>query len=400
MTKPAILHIITRLDLGGAQKSCLALIAHLQQNYPDFDVYLISGSRGELVPQAQNLQNVQLLDTLIWEIHPKNLVLELKNFLKLVLIMRKLQIKHKKLIIHTHTIKAGTLGRWAAWVAGVKIRVHTIHGFSFHPYQNKLVWLIFYLIELFNSLITTHFICVSSQDLNAGREIFPKFAQKSSIIRAATLYRPQGCSNIPGPGFAQGYAGQAMVSVLRSKKYRIQPVTTPQIITIGTIASLKPGKNLFELLKAFKFAQKQLKSHSITLHLQIVGDGPLRPALEAYLTHHHLTSTVQITGWTPNPMLYAQKWSSFVFTSLWEGLPCALVEIKELEIPILAYQVGGLPDLIDQSRLICPPKWLMLANQLVQSQLNPQNQPTRPTSPDFYIPKMAQDHIKLYKSLL
>lgn len=375
MTKPAILHIITKLDLGGAQKSCLALIAELQQNYPDFEIYLISGSQGELITQARALKNVYLLDTLIWEIHPKNMLLEVKNFLKIIKFMRHLKTTHKKLIIHTHTIKAGTLGRWAAWFAGIPTRIHTIHGFSFHPYQNKLVWLMFYLVELFNSLITTHFICVSSQDLQVGCEIFPNFSQKSSIIRAATLY-DKSTASIDTPNH------------------------NAPIITIGTVASLKPGKNLFELLQAFQFAQKKLQKHQIILKLEIVGDGPLRPTLQGYLNYYRLNDSVYITGWTPTPMLYAQKWSAFIFTSLWEGLPCALVEAKELNIPILAYQVGGLPDLLDQSTLIYPHNWLKLANQLIQSQLKPQIHTPHSTNPAFYIPQMALDHIKLYKTLL
>ena len=348
MTKPAILHIITRLDLGGAQKSVLALITQLQQNNSDFEVYLISGVHGELVAQTNDLKNVMLLNSLVWEIKPKNFLLELQNFIKLIHIMRKLKKQHKTVILHTHTIKAGTIGRWAGLLAGIQIRIHTIHGFAFHPYQNKMIWLLFYLIELFNSLITTHFICVSSQDLKAGSEIFPQFSKKASIIRAATLLND----------FAQS-------------DLRLQPAYS-KIVTLGTIASLKPGKNLFELLKAFKFAQKQLKTENIALKLEIVGDGPLRVPLEIYLSHHNLSSSVKITGWTQKPMLYAQNWAGFIFTSLWEGLPCALIEIKALKIPIFAYQVGGLIDLIDQSDLTYPGKWLELAQKITQTFLNAQ----------------------------
>jgi len=368
MPKPAVIHVITRLDLGGAQKSCLALITELQANYPDFEIYLISGTQGELVKATQKLKNVYLLDSFLWEIHPKNILLELQNFIKITTIMRQLKAKHSNIMVHTHTIKAGTIGRWAALFAGIKTRIHTIHGFGFNLFQNKLVWLFFYLIELFNSFITTHFICVSSQDLQAGSEIFPKFAQKASIIRAATLNTP------------------CFVPSLRLKT---------QATILGTIACLKTGKNLFELLKAFKLAQKTRPE----LYLEIMGDGPLRPALQQYINDHNLAQNVQILGWQHNPAIYTQKWDGFLFTSLWEGLPCALVEIQNLGIPIYSYQVGGLIDLIDKSKLIYPGKWLDLATQIINH--IPKQTPTFPNQPDlgFYIPKMALGHNILYQRL-
>lgn len=397
MSKPAVLHIITRLDLGGAQKSVLALMQELQQNYSDFEVYLITGTTGELITQAQQLNNVYLLDTLVWEIKPTNLILEFRNFGKLIKIMRLLKVKHDKIIVHTHTIKAGTLGRWAAFLAGVKIRIHTIHGFAFHLYQNKLIWLIFYLVELFNNLITSHFICVSSQDLSAGSEIFPGFAKKASIIRAATTDFALDCKLRTRLRRHLSLIGTHDERAISKPSNQEQTVSE---VKIGTIANLKPGKNLFELLKAFKFAQKQLKKHLILLKLEIIGDGPLRPAIQAYLKQHNLNNSVVITGWTANPLIYAQKWQGFIFTSLWEGLPCALVEIQALNIPIFAYQVGGLADLIDQSRLIYPGKWLDLAQALIQFQLNPTKQAIVKPKLDFYIPKMAADHVSLYKKLL
>lgn len=381
MAKTAILHIITRLDLGGAQKSCLALIQELQNNYPDFEVYLISGTTGELVSQAQTLKNVFLLKNLIWEINPKNIWLEIYNFYQIFKIMHNLKIKHAgNLIIHTHTIKAGTIGRWCAFLAGIKTRIHTIHGFGFNVYQNKLIWMLFYLVELFNSLVTSHFICVSSQDQKAGSEIFPFFYAKSSIIRAATLY-PSDLTN--------QFIAHGNVESIRSATY-----------TIGTIASLKTGKNLFELLKAFKWACKQ----NTNLRLEVIGDGPLRPALEKHLKQHDLHNQVKLLGWQANTQNYTKNWNAFIFTSLWEGLPCVIIEMLDRQIPVISYQVGGISDLIEPKKLYYHGKWLDLAQAIV-SQANSGNHNlanSKPHQPDidFYIPKMALDHAMLYSQLM
>lgn len=379
MHKPAVLHIITKLDLGGAQKSCLALIAELQQKHPTFETYLISGHTGELVKQAQTLKNIYLLETMLWEIHPKNIFLEIQNFRRIIAIMRDLKAKHTHLIIHTHTIKAGTIGRWAALIAGIKHRIHTIHGFSFHPYQNKLIWLFFYLIELINSLITTKFICVSSQDLQAGVEILPFFRQKAQIIRAATLYKPNQLINHP----------DTSKHIKHAKKQS-------NVTTIGTIASLKTGKNLFDLIKAFKLASQTVPN----LQLEIVGDGPLRGHIQAYLNQNNLQNKVKIWGWTPNPAQYAHQWDLFVFTSLWEGLPCAIVEMQDLGIPILAYHVGGICDLIDKSKLYHTGRWPALAQAMINFALHPTSHLAQTLDYSFYIPKMALDHAHIYQALI
>lgn len=371
MNKPAIVQIITRLDLGGAQKSCLALTKELQTNYPQFETYLITGSNGQLVDNAKKLKNTFFLDQLRWEVHPKYFFGELKALIKIIKVLRQLRQKHPNVIVHTHTIKAGTLGRWAALFAGVKVRIHTIHGFSFHPYQNKLVWLSFYLIELLNSLITSQFICVSTQDREAGSEIFPNFRSKSTIIRAATLMQP-------------------------TKPTLFRPARRTTLdITIGTISCLKLGKNLFELLKAFQLAQKKLPE----LQLEIIGDGPLRPFIESYIQNHNLTEKVKLLGWIADPQRYYQHWDRFIFTSLWEGLPCALVEVASASVPIFTYNTGGISDLIDHKSLFLHGKWPELGNVIIKSF---QTHPAPSKSPDlheFYIPKMALDHAKLYTKL-
>ena len=390
MKKKGVLHIITKLDLGGAQKSCLALIAELQKNAPDFEIYLISGTKGELVPEAKKLNHVFLLDNLIWEISPQNLLLEIRNFFQIFKIMRTLKIKHHgHLIVHTHTIKAGTIGRWCAFFAGIKIRIHTFHGFGFNIYQNKLIWLIFYLTELVNSLITSHFICVSSLDQKTGSEILPFFKTKSSLIRAATLYKNMHDQNI------LDNPAKTISSPFLTNLKTDQPT-----YKIGTIASLKTGKNLFDLLKAFKFACKQ----TCNLQLEIIGDGPLRPALEAYLNQHNLQTQVILLGWQTEPQIYTKNWQAFLFTSLWEGLPCAVIEMLEQQIPVLSYQVGGISDLISANQLYYSGKWPELARAMLNLKLArdhhlPSNKPNQPDH-TFYIPKMTLDHILIYRKFL
>ena len=158
-----VLHIITRLDLGGAQKVCLALFKGLRNH--GVSTELISGTGGELASLASSINGVQLLKEFRHPISPSGILTDLHCLIHMISIIRKLKKQHPRLIVHTHSTKAGIVGRWAAFFAGAKIRIHTIHGYALHQYQNKIYNSFIYIIELMASLVTNHFICVSSIDI-------------------------------------------------------------------------------------------------------------------------------------------------------------------------------------------------------------------------------------------
>lgn len=134
-----VLYIITKLELGGAQKVCLSLFNELQK---DHNVWLLSGSEGTLVNQTKTHEQVILLDALKREVG----LSEITAFMQMIQAIKKIKNKYPNLIVHTHSTKAGYLGRWAAWFAGVKQRVHTVHGFGFHEHQSLLGYTVAYLL--------------------------------------------------------------------------------------------------------------------------------------------------------------------------------------------------------------------------------------------------------------
>src|SRR3990167_5837414 len=157
--KPVVF-IITKLELGGAQKVCLKLFDELGKKGK---VFLISGLGGILSKEYNNKKNVFLLKSFEREV--LNPLSEIKNFINLVKLLKQLRKENQNLIVHTHSTKAGLLGRWAAFFAGIKNRFHTVHGFGFHAHQNIIFWAINYVAELFTSLITTTYICVCQEDI-------------------------------------------------------------------------------------------------------------------------------------------------------------------------------------------------------------------------------------------
>lgn len=374
-----VLYIITKLELGGAQKVCLSLKNDLQKM--GHNTLLISGKEGPLVKEIQKSCHVYLLESLKHSVSISGIWNELKNFFYLIKKIRKLKKRFPNLIIHTHSTKAGIIGRWAAFFARVKKRVHTIHGYAFHKNQNKIIWSGIYFIELITSLITTHFICVSSKDVETGIKLFPKFASKHSIIRAAVdweqFYKPARKAN-PFPQNEQPFI-------------------------FGTTSCFKKQKNIFDLLNAFKIVHNK-KPNSV---LEIVGDGILRPEIENWILKNNIKKNVVLHGWKEKVEPIAIKWHAFVLSSLWEGLPCAIVEARLLKIPVLSYNTGGIHDVIlhgENGFLYNQKDVTALSSGMIKimedRKLFCKLQNFQENLDDFNNLQMAKQHIELYNNLL
>ncbi len=326
-----ILYIITKLELGGAQKTCLSLFNNCSDSFSS--TWLISGEEGILTESIKNNPNVFLLSSLKREYSWS----DIKAFFDIFSTIKKLKSSYPNLIVHTHSTKAGYLGRWAAWLCNIKNIIHTVHGFGFHEHQSKFEYTIAYLLEKITSLITTKYICVSSADQAIGIQSIRNFKDKQILIRAAV---------------------EDSLLIPAKKDYSFDGSCI-----FGTIACFKPQKNLFDLLEAFK----QVHFYNQQMKLEIIGDGYLKPEIEKWINQNNLSRSIILHGWQNNPNNIMQNWDCFVLSSLWEGLPCALVEARFLELPIIAYDVGGISDIIKHGKngYLCQPKnKVMLAHYM------------------------------------
>lgn len=374
----ALVYIITHLELGGAQKVCLSLYEGLKkQGVP---TYLIAGKQGALVHTLQPSDHLFFLDTLERNIGIRSLWREVKNFLKIRRILRDLKKQYKHIIVHTHCTKAGILGRWAAWSAGVKTRIHTIHGFAFHDHQPWIIWHLIYATEWLTSLITTHFICVASADVKTGIRLFPRFAKKHSIIRAAVAWD-------------QFYLPAQKLSSFTQE---------PAHFIFGTVSCFKAQKNLFDLLRAFRLVHHN-HPHA---RLEIIGDGILRPALQEWIAENNLQQSITLHGWQEHVAPLMMQWHAFVLSSLWEGLPCAIIEARLLKLPVLSYNTGGINEVITsgENGFLYPQKeWEQLACGMASLIEKPTLYSHLRSYPDnlhdFKDGVMHDQHHELYKSL-
>jgi len=372
-----VLYIVTQLELGGAQKVCLALLNGMPSH--NVKTFLIAGAHGPLVKEVEANPQVELLPELHQRKKINNILHEIKCFFTLIHKVRALKKKHPNIIVHTHSSKAGFFGRWAAFFAGVKTRIHTVHGYAFHPHTPWPFWLIVYSCELISSIITTHFICVSSHDVKTGIRTLPGFTHKYSIIRAAvdyhTFYQPARTVAIP----------------------------PKRPFIFGSISCFKTQKNVFDLLKAFAHVH-QLNPNT---RLEIIGDGLLRPALEQWIDKHQLDHAITLHGWQEEVHTIMQTWHTFVISSLWEGLPCAIVEARILKLPIITYDTGGITDIVFHrvNGLIVPQKkWRILASDMFSLTHDHQLFSAISAYPDklhdFISEHMTSQHYALYRRII
>ncbi|HJZ68866.1 MAG TPA: glycosyltransferase, partial [Blastocatellia bacterium] len=152
-----VLHIITRLIVGGAQENTLLSVEGLDQ-LPDYEVTLVTGidngPEGDLLERARRTTRLIIVPELGRSISP---LADMKAFWKLYRLIRTGRYH----IVHTHSSKAGVLGRLAAKLAGTPIIVHTLHSLVFHDYQPWLVNLLWRAVKRICAPLTDHFISVS-----------------------------------------------------------------------------------------------------------------------------------------------------------------------------------------------------------------------------------------------
>src|SRR5689334_5854910 len=154
LMKVKVFHVITKLELGGAQKVTLMMLERLPRDR--YELGLVTGPEGILVDWANRIPSLNRfwIPTLVREVNP------IRDFLTLLNMWRVFK-RERPQIVHTHCAKAGILGRLAARLAGVPIIFHTYHGFGFNDFQKRIVRTFYIWLERLTGRVTTKTIAVS-----------------------------------------------------------------------------------------------------------------------------------------------------------------------------------------------------------------------------------------------
>lgn len=353
-----ITHLITRLIVGGAQENTIQTVLGLRAKSQWQPVELVSGPtdptlpEGSLEPLFDEVPNALSIEpNLVREVSP------FKDALAFEALYRRFK-RDRPDVVHTHSGKAGILGRLAARRAGVPCIIHTIHGPSFGEFQGSFSNLCFKAAEKIAGACTDHFIGVAQ-------------AMCRQYL-AAGIGTPERYSTIPS-----GFDLKPFLHSHLSKELRHKLGLEEGDFVIGKVArlfDLKGHKELFEVLPELIEKIPQAK-------LLLVGGGPLRDAFEHQLHAMGLRHRVVFTGLvSPEevaPLMGAMD--VLVHLSFREGLPRALPQAMAAGKPVIAYPLDGAPEvcLPGQTGYLVPPgDPSALLKALVELAANPETQKT------------------------
>ncbi len=342
MIKKNIAIVITRLDLGGAQKVALYLAENLDRK--KYNVHLIAGKGGKLDEEvlgfkfedkAQNSSHLKTsnlkLTVNLWEelVHPISPILDFLAVIKLISYFEKNKID----IVHTHSSKAGLLGRVAAHYADVPKIVHTVHGFPFHEYQNPIMHFIYVMLEKIAAKITTKLVSVGNDVTGYGLKKSVGTAEQYVMIRAAVDLKAFG-----GRRSEFGVKGKGRA------KFLGQYGLAPDKFTVGMIGNLKKQKNPSGFIKV---AAEAIKLDP-DLQFIFAGGGDGMEDLVEMTRHYDIHDKVKFIGWVEKPEIFMASIDLFLLTSLWEGLPCTLAQAFAAGKPVVASDIGGNREFVEK----------------------------------------------------
>ncbi len=302
--KAHILQVIGASPFGGATRVILAVVRGL----------LAEGHRVSVLTSDPRTQEAfsaigASIVTCRQYVRPIRPVQDLRAVAETVGVCRRERID----VLHTHTSKGGVIGRAAGRWLKTPV-VHTVHGYPFHEFSRPADGLFFRMVEGACAPLAAHTVFVNQEDqTHAVRQRWIEGAHCSVI--------PNGVAVPPLPAPAPEHAGR------------------PRLVTVGR---LSPPKGYPVLLEAFSMLRRDYPEAT----LWFVGDGESRPALEARARQLALGESVRFLGFQPRPLEWLEQCHVAVSSSLWEGMPVAVLEMMAARRPVVATACRGTREVI------------------------------------------------------
>ena len=325
MAEPVkVLRVIARLNVGGPALH----VAYLTEGLADrgYDTTLVAGSlaRGEeSMAHVAEQRGVRIitLPHLAREISPLNDALAVWRLAELIR-------KERPQILHTHTAKAGAVGRVAALLAGdarPPIVVHTFHGHVLRGYFNPLTTLGFRLLERWLAGITTKLIAVSPE-------------VRDDLVRLGVGPRDKFAVIRLGIELEERVGGGDEVR----RETRRQMGVAPDAFVVGWVGRMTAVKRTDDVLLAFR----ELLDRDVDAWLCLVGDGPDRGHLERRAHELGIVRRCLFLGYQDDVAPYYEAIDVLLLPSVNEGTPVSVIEALAAGRPAVATRVGGVPDVV------------------------------------------------------
>ncbi len=310
-------HLITKLELGGAQQNTLYCVTHHDRKR--YAVSLGAGPGGVLDGEANRIKDAKrfwfpALKREISPWHDWRFVGAYAAFLR----------RERVDILHTHSSKAGILGRLAAFRAGVPVVIHTVHGWGFHDYQPAPVRALYIGLERRVAPRTDLLIAVSRENVDRGL--------RNGIGRKAQ-YRVIRSGIIPEE-FSRPHRGRAAV-----RKALGVPLRAPLVITVG---NFKAQKAPLDFIRSAAVVARAVPEARFLM----AGDGELRPRARQLALELGIGDRVLMPGWRRDIPDLLHAADAFALSSLFEGLPRSVLQAATAGLPVVATAVSGTPEAV------------------------------------------------------
>jgi glycosyltransferase involved in cell wall biosynthesis len=329
--KMKICHVITRMIVGGAQENTLfTIIGHIKKGH---EVVLITGpSPG---PEGELLKNSDFPKFEIIEVPDLVREMNLKKDYSAYKELKRIFTERKFDVVHTHSSKAGIIGRAAAWKAKVPFVTHTVHGQAFHAYEKP--W--------------KNFLYISAERWAAKR------CHKIYAVAQAMIDQCVKAKVAPREKYKVVYSGMEIGDFLNSKpepELRKKLGIPEDVKVIGTVSRLFPMKGYEYFLPVAYSIAKVYPD----VHFLIVGNGSMRQWMDEKIAKFGLTDRFHFAGLVPPDEVYRYiaLMDILMHLSLREGLPRCVVQALASGKPALGFKLDGTPEvIIDGETGYCAP---------------------------------------------
>lgn len=319
--------VVTKSNFGGAQRYVYDLAVHIPQGY---EVTVMCGSAGSLSEEMLLVNKLGLKDiqtTIVPELTRDVSPTDIHAFWKLY---QEIKMENPA-VLHLNSSKAGALGALAGRLAGVPRIIFTSHGWAFMEKRNIFSKSLIWLASVITILLSHVVICVSAHDKHAFAG-WP-FQRKLVVIRNAI--------------YEEDYADQ------EDARPHLMPHDElyARDIWVGYIGELTPNKNISLALKAVAKAREK----GARIFYCIVGDGEERYVLQDEAQDLGIWDSVKFLGFLADAPRHMKAFDMFLLTSQKEGLPYVLLEALSARVPIIASNVGGVPEIVQdgENGLLC-----------------------------------------------
>ena len=315
-----IARIIARLNVGGPSIQAILMTDAFRRR--GYRALLLTGevaegeSSMEYLAEANNVKPIKLNSMSRRVSLHKDLI----TLMKLTVILWR----EKPFIIHTHTAKAGTLGRLAAIVAGVPIRVHTFHGHVFEGYFSRLTTQLCLLIERVLARTTDRIIAISE-------------SQRKELVDLYRIASAEKIVTIP-----LGFDLSPFLNANSTGSFRNSIKCDADRLLVGWVGRLSPIKSP----ELFLDSAALIRDSGMDASFVLVGDGELRASCEDQVHCQKLADVVKMTGWRRDLSRVYPDLDLVVNSSINEGTPVSLLEAMACARSFIATDVGGVIDLM------------------------------------------------------